>query len=77
MEELQAKHELNKELLKWHIAKHKETIAILAEAMDMSRASLNAKINGRTSITLGELQFLVKRYSLTDKEIFDLFFSDL
>ncbi len=56
--------------------KNHDTQAILAEAMGIPQSALSARINGKIEFRQNEINFIRKRWSLTDQETVDIFFSD-
>lgn len=56
--------------------KNNDTQAILAEAMGIPQSALSARINGKIEFRQNEINFIRKRWSLTDQETVDIFFSD-
>lgn len=47
----------------------------LAKALNLSLASTNAKINGKSNWTQTEISMIAARYKLTPKKVFEIFFS--
>ena len=56
--------------------KNNDTQAILAKAMGIPQSALSARINGKIEFRQNEINFIRKRWSLTDQETVDIFFSD-
>lgn len=56
--------------------KNHDTQAILAEAMGIPQSALSARINGKIEFRQNEINFIRKRWSLTDQETVDIFFSE-
>jgi plasmid maintenance system antidote protein VapI len=48
----------------------------LANAMNLSLASVNAKINGKSNWTQSEISFIKDRYNLTPEEVIEIFFNE-
>lgn len=67
---------MNKELLRSIMVLHNETNGDLAKILDISEASVSAKINEKnTEFKQGEIAAICKHYDLTDKQIKDIFFA--
>lgn len=67
---------MNKELLKYHMAKHGDTAADLASCLGISRVSLSKKMNGNDAeFKQREIQMIAGRYSLDSQEITNIFFT--
>lgn len=49
----------------------------LANAMNLSLASTNAKINGKSKWTQSEISFIKDRYNLTPEEVIEIFFNQV
>lgn len=69
---------LNKELLRYFMAKHKDTTATLSEKLDMGTASFNNRMNGttRSRFTIEQAQKIRELYHLTDQELLAVFFAE-
>ena len=67
---------MDKDLLKYRIAKYGETAAELANAMGIHETTLSAKINGSAEFKQSEINFIVERYGLTGDETLAIFFKD-
>jgi hypothetical protein len=52
-------------LLRYIIRKNGETVDDLAAAMEMSRATLSAKMNNKREFKTSEVIFIVRRYKLS------------
>ena len=68
---------LNKYKLVGKIKENGESQEDLAKAMGLSRASLNAKINGRACFTQPEIMVIKKHYNLSDGDLTAIFFEDV
>ena len=67
--------EMNKNKLRATMLEHGDTQATLAEALGMSKSSLNAKINENGSeFHQTEIDGIRRRYNLTSQEVVDIFF---
>lgn len=55
---------------------HDDTQEKLAESIGMSLSSLNQRINGKVDFRQREIFAIKKRYSLTDKEVAEIFFDE-
>lgn len=51
-------------LLKYYIAKNGDTIGTLAEALDMKRSTLSAKINNKRDFKQSEMILIGSRYKM-------------
>lgn len=61
-------------LLKAEMVKNGDTQETLAEAMGISRQSLNSKILGKVDFRKNEILFIKDRYHLSAKAIDSIFF---
>lgn len=52
-------------LLKYYISKNGDTIGTLAEALDIKRSTLSAKINNKRDFKQSEMAFIGKRYKMS------------
>lgn len=61
--------------LKWHMNEHGDKVPDLAEFLGLHRVTLYAKINGtKQEFTQSEIKRIAERYSLTEKDIIEIFF---
>jgi len=69
---------MNKNLLKSKMVLHGETAKCLCEALGITEQSFSQKINNPAGgqFTQREIKVIVERYSLTDSEIKDIFFTN-
>jgi len=67
---------MNTTLFKMHMVKNNDTQARLAEDMNLPTSALNMRINGKIQFRQNEINFIRKRYNLSDQETVDIFFSD-
>lgn len=51
-------------LLKYYISKNGDTIGTLAEALDIKRSTLSAKINNKRDFKQSEMALIGKRYKM-------------
>ncbi|MDO4301224.1 MAG: XRE family transcriptional regulator [Clostridia bacterium] len=67
---------MNKSLLASVMIKNGDTQGALASAMGLSLSRLNAKINERegAAFTQPEMEFIIKRYELSNDEAIQIFF---
>ena len=66
---------MNENLLRAAMIKNGDTQEKLAMAMGISLSRLNAKINStKAEFKQNEIMFIKQRYSLTPKEVDDIFF---
>ena len=68
---------MNKDKLIGKIKENGENQEVLAQAMGLSRTTLNAKINGRACFTQPEIMAIKKRYNLSDNDLNAIFFEDV
>lgn len=61
-------------ILRGMMAERGETQADLAAGIGISLSRFNAKLNGKADFTLGEVQAISKRYSLTPDQTVAIFF---
>ena len=67
---------MNKNLLRSVMVLHSDTNKTLAEYLGISAKSINDKINENgTEFKQSEIAAIKKRYSLTDEQVSDIFFS--
>lgn len=67
---------MNKTLLRSVMVLHSDTNKTLAEYLGISAKSINDKINENgTEFKQSEIAAIKKRYSLTDEQVSDIFFS--
>lgn len=67
---------MNKELLRSVMVLHNETNSDLAKLLNISEASVSAKINENgTEFKQGEIAKIIKHYQLSDKQVTDIFFA--
>lgn len=67
---------MNKALLRSVMVLHDDTNKSLAEYLGISAKSINDKINENgTEFKQSEIAAIKKRYSLTDEQVSDIFFS--
>lgn len=67
---------MNYDLLKGIVRAHGETQEQLAKAIGISLSNLNAKMNGKTAtFRQSEISAIQERYSLTAKQLGEIFFS--
>lgn len=68
---------MNKELLKYSIARAGLTPQSLAEVLGLSRQSFYNRLSGKVEFTLGEIKKIAEKCQLTRDEINDIFFAKL
>ena len=56
--------------------KNNDTQIALADAMGLPQSALSARINGKIEFRQNEINFIRRRWNLTDQETVDIFFSD-
>ena len=67
---------MNKELLRSVMVLHNETNSDLAKLLNISEASVSAKINENgTEFKQGEIAKIIKHYQLSDNQVTDIFFA--
>lgn len=67
---------MNKDLLRSIMTLHGETYGDLAKLLNISEASVSAKINeNKTEFKQGEISLMRKHYKLTDKQVTAIFFA--
>jgi CO dehydrogenase nickel-insertion accessory protein CooC1 len=67
---------MNKALLRSVMVLHNDTDQTLADYLGISKKSVNDKINeNRTEFKQSEIAAIKRRYSLTDEQVSDIFFS--
>ena len=67
---------MNKQEFKIHMVKNHDSQKTLAEAMGLQQSAISARINGHTEFRQNEINFLIKRWGLTDSETIKIFFAD-
>lgn len=68
---------MNTKLLNVEMILHNDTQKTLAEALGITRQSLNAKIHGRRDFSQSEIIFIKNRYDLKAKAVDDIFFGKI
>lgn len=66
---------MNKTLFNIFMLKNHDNQKILAEAMGLPQSALSARINGKTDFRQNEIDFIRRRWHLTDQETIDIFFT--
>lgn len=64
---------MDKELLKYYIAKNGDSIKELADFLGLHATTLYKKMNGCTDFSSKEVSKIAKRYDLSDSVIVDIF----
>lgn len=67
---------MNATLFNIQMVKHNDTQSKLAEAMGMAQSALSARINGKIEFRQNEINFIRKRYDLSEQETVDIFFAE-
>ena len=68
---------MNKELFVKFMKRNNDTQTSLAEAMGMTQSAINARINGKIEFRKNEINFIRKRWNLTDHETVEIFFIEV
>lgn len=67
---------MNKNLLRYYMALHKDTNKDLADLLDLSEQSVSAKINENgTEFRQGEIAKIKSRYDLSAEQVEAIFFN--
>lgn len=66
---------MNKELMRYYMAKAGKTEKAIAEALGISQKTVNNKINGKTEFTAREIRKVADSLGIGATEICDIFFS--
>jgi len=66
---------MNTKLFKAYMIKNNDIQKALAEALGLPQSAVNARINGKTQFRQDEINTIRKRWSLTDGETVDIFFT--
>ena len=61
-------------LFKTFMVKNGDTQQKLAKDMCIAQSALSARINGKTDFRQNEINYIRKRYGLSDRETVDIFF---
>ena len=64
-------------LFKSKMALFGDTIASLAESLEIHRLTLAEKINGKSDFKQSEITFLIERWNLTASEVVQIFFDEV
>ena len=64
---------MNKELLKYHIAKNGDTVKTLAAFLGLHTTTLYKKISGDADFSRKEVAQIAKKYNLSDALVVDIF----
>ena len=67
---------MNKTLFNIYMIKNHETQKTLAEAMGIAQSALSDRINGKTEFRQNEINFIRRRWGLSDQEVVDIFFTE-
>ena len=67
---------MNATLLRVHMVANNDTQTELSRDMGIAQSALSMRINGKTEFRQNEINFIKKRYNLSDKETIDIFFAD-
>ncbi|MBQ1789217.1 MAG: helix-turn-helix transcriptional regulator [Oscillospiraceae bacterium] len=67
---------MNATLLRMHMVANNDTQTELSRDMGIAQSALSMRINGKTEFRQNEINFIKKRYNLSDKETIDIFFAD-
>ena len=67
---------MNTILFRTHMLKNNDTQEKLADAMSIAQSALSMRINGKIEFRQNEINFIRKRYKLSDQETVDIFFTD-
>ena len=67
---------MNTVLFNIHKIKNNDTQTALSNAMGLQQSALSARINGKIEFRQNEINFIRKRWNLTDQETVDIFFSE-
>lgn len=66
---------VNSNLLRSKMVLFNDTNETLAEALNISRQTMSAKINGKVDFKQSEIKTIVERYNLTPEETEQTFFN--
>ena len=66
---------MNTAKLKSIMILHGETQSALADAMGLPQSALSARMNGKYDFRQNEINFIRKRYALTDEQTVEIFFA--
>lgn len=64
---------MNGDLLREHLKEKNITIKTLAQAINLSRQSVHAKLSGKVPVTTKEATAIVQALNLSDEEALELF----
>ena len=67
---------MNKLLFKMQMVKNNDTQASLADAMGLPQSAISARINGKTGFRQNEINFIRRRWDLSDQLTVDIFFTE-
>ena len=67
---------MNINLLRSKMVLKGETQLDLAKAMNITKASMSVKMNGKNPFKLDEVKFIANRYDLSNDEIVEIFLSE-
>ena len=68
---------MNATLLRMHMVANNDTQTELSRDMGIAQSALSMRINGKTEFRQNEINFIKKRYNLSDKDTIDIFFADV
>ena len=66
---------VNSKLLRSKMILFGDTNETLADALNISRQTMSAKINGKVDFWQSEIKLIVERYELTNDEMEQIFFN--
>ena len=67
---------MNKKEFRVEMVKNNDNQTTLAEAMGLPQSAISARINGITEFRQNEIDFIRRRWSLSDARTIDIFFTD-
>lgn len=67
---------MNTVLFKIQMTKNHDNQTKLAEDMGLAQSALSMRINGKIGFRQNEINFIRKRYNLSDQETVDIFFAE-
>ena len=67
---------MNTTLFKIHMMKNNDNQVKLSEDMGLAQSALNMRINGKMQFRQNEINFIRKRYNLSDQDTVEIFFSE-
>ncbi len=67
---------MNTKKFKIQMIKNNDKQTTLAEVLDLPQSAISARVNGKTPFRQDEINIIRKRWSLSNEDTVDIFFTD-